>query len=88
MRFYVTINFVFHCSVLIAKPAPQDAPLKQVDYSGAAGPRYDDYGAIIPHSILGTVEEYKRQAQLDGTLPLVRECFARGRGGKNVRSMT
>ena len=58
--------------VSIAKPAPPDAPLKDIDYSGAAGPRYDDVGRIIPHSILGTVDDYKTMARLDGTIPLVR----------------
>ena len=55
----------------VAKPAPPDAPLKALDYSQGAGPRFEDNGNLVPHSILGTVEDYKKMAHLNGDLPPV-----------------
>ena len=57
--------------VTVARPAPPDAPLKEVDYTGAAGPRFDVDGGMIEHSILGSIEDYKKEAQRCGELPNV-----------------
>ncbi|XP_072032494.1 MYCBP-associated protein-like isoform X2 [Amphiura filiformis] len=54
--------------ILIAQPAPRDATLKQEDYSGCAGPRYDTIGNIVPHSILGSVEDFKLEAVHQGQM--------------------
>ena len=67
----------------VAKAAPHDAPLQPVDYTGAAGPRYDGDGNIIPHSILGTIEDYKTVALQTGDVPVVstvvtNACFCVG----------
>ena len=58
-------------SVAVAKPAPPDSQLKPIDYTSATGARFDNYGNIIPHSILGSVEEFKKQALKHGDLPEV-----------------
>ena len=57
--------------VTVARPAPPNAPLKERDFSEAGGLRLDESGDIIEHSILGTVEEYKKEAFLSGDLPPV-----------------
>ncbi|XP_061190862.1 MYCBP-associated protein-like isoform X2 [Saccostrea echinata] len=62
--------------VTVARPAPVDAPIKEPDYSGFAGPRYDEDGAPIPHSLLGSYEEFRKEAIKRGDLldlPVSRE---------------
>ncbi|OAF67899.1 MYCBP-associated protein [Intoshia linei] len=49
--------------VNVLKKAPKDAKLKSLVYSDFAGPNFDDYGNVIPHSIIGTVAEYKSACQ-------------------------
>uniref|UniRef100_H2ZEA7 Uncharacterized protein n=1 Tax=Ciona savignyi TaxID=51511 RepID=H2ZEA7_CIOSA len=44
--------------VVVARPAPPNAKLKPIDYSGPAGPRYNSDGSIVPHSLLGTVRDF------------------------------
>ncbi|XP_071824825.1 MYCBP-associated protein-like isoform X2 [Apostichopus japonicus] len=58
-------------TVLIAKPAPPHAPIKSDDFSGISGPRFDASGNIIPHSILGTMQEFTQEAAQQGhvTIP-------------------
>ncbi|XP_071490212.1 MYCBP-associated protein-like [Diadema antillarum] len=48
--------------ILIAKPAPPNAPLMKDDFHGCEGPRFDSTGNIVPHSILGTVDDFKKEA--------------------------
>lgn len=55
-------------TITIAKPAPPDAVVKPIDYSGFAGPRYDEDGNVIPHSILGNYEDFHREAVKQGDL--------------------
>ncbi|XP_046350342.2 MYCBP-associated protein-like isoform X3 [Haliotis rufescens] len=54
--------------VTVAKPAPPDAPVKPIDYSGFAGPRYNPDGSVIQHSILGSYNDFHRQAVKKGDL--------------------
>ena len=58
-------------SVIVARPAPPDAPLHPVDYMSGIGARFDQSGNIIPHSILGSVEDFKNMALKHGDLPPV-----------------
>ncbi|XP_038078337.1 MYCBP-associated protein-like [Patiria miniata] len=53
-------------NILIAKPAPPNASLKQEDFTGCVGPRFNNDGGIIPHSILGKVEDFKLEAVKHG----------------------
>ncbi|KAL5019985.1 hypothetical protein ScPMuIL_002877 [Solemya velum] len=53
---------------IVAKPAPPDADVKPVDDSGFAGPRYDMNGRVIAHSILGTYDEFHKEAVKRGDL--------------------
>lgn len=43
----------------------------QLYVPGGVGPRFDINGEIVPHSILGSVEQYKKQALKYGDLPKV-----------------
>ncbi|XP_046580766.1 MYCBP-associated protein-like isoform X2 [Haliotis rubra] len=54
--------------VTVAKPAPPDAPIKPIDHSGFAGPRYNPDGSVIKHSILGSYNDFHRQAVKKGDL--------------------
>lgn len=54
--------------VTVARPAPVDAPVKEPDYSGFAGPRYNDEGAPVPHSLLGSYDEFRKEAIKRGDL--------------------
>ncbi|ELU14603.1 hypothetical protein CAPTEDRAFT_226990 [Capitella teleta] len=55
--------------ISVAKPAPADAPLEPMDYASAAGPRFDQNKRIVPHSILGNVEDFLKFAEENGDLP-------------------
>ncbi|XP_052779742.1 MYCBP-associated protein-like isoform X3 [Mya arenaria] len=54
--------------VTVAKPAPPDADVKPMNYSGFAGPRYDDDGNVIAYSILGNYGEFQQEAIRRGDL--------------------
>ena len=60
---------LYCCRITIAKPAPPDAPLLPPDYTSGSGPRFSDSGDLVPHSILGSVEDYKTLARKNGDLP-------------------
>ncbi|XP_070178743.1 MYCBP-associated protein-like isoform X2 [Littorina saxatilis] len=55
-------------SVMVAKPASPDAQLKPIDMSGYAGPKYDEKGQVISHSILGSYDDFRREAVARGDL--------------------
>ncbi|GFS04279.1 MYCBP-associated protein-like isoform X4 [Elysia marginata] len=67
--------------VSVAKPAPPDAPVKPLQFSGIAGPKYDENGEVITHSLLGTYEDFHREATRRGdimaNLPTPREEHGR-----------
>ncbi|XP_055509871.1 LOW QUALITY PROTEIN: MYCBP-associated protein [Leucoraja erinacea] len=46
---------------IIAKPAPLMDELKTMDYSGPGGPRFDAEGRVLPHSVLGSLVDFKRE---------------------------
>ncbi|XP_059140041.1 MYCBP-associated protein-like isoform X2 [Physella acuta] len=49
-------------------PSGHNRPISPADYLGYAGPRYDEKGNVINHSLLGTYEEYHREAVRRGDL--------------------
>ncbi|XP_071943244.1 MYCBP-associated protein-like isoform X2 [Antedon mediterranea] len=53
-------------TITVAKPAPPGVPLMVDDYSGCSGLRFDVNGQIIPHSILGTIDDFKYEAMIRG----------------------
>ncbi|XP_067913887.1 MYCBP-associated protein isoform X2 [Heterodontus francisci] len=46
---------------LIAKPAPRVDEVKTMDYSGPGGPRFNAEGRVLPHSILGSLVDFKQE---------------------------
>lgn len=52
--------------ITVAKGAPPHAPLRPLYGEGNSGPRFDNYGHMIDHSILGSLEDYERMAQIRG----------------------
>lgn len=59
MRAYPTLE------VKVAKLVP-DKPLKPIDTSENLGIHFNTGGECVPHSILGTVEEYLKEAAARG----------------------
>ncbi|XP_061472012.1 MYCBP-associated protein isoform X2 [Rhineura floridana] len=75
---------------LVAYPAISDEAKKTLHYSGLEGPTVDNYGYILPHSILGTLQEFKQEAikrghsqvarlipdalQQSSSVPVLRKC--------------
>eukprot|EP00794_Sanderia_malayensis_P007220 gene7220-8028_t len=53
-------------SVIVARRAPSDASIKLPNPEDYPGLRLDESGAIIPHSIVGSVDEFVQQATLRG----------------------
>lgn len=51
--------------VKVAKLAPE-RPVKPIDVSDNLGIRFDKYGNCVPYSILGTVEDFLREAVTNG----------------------
>ncbi|XP_077184048.1 MYCBP-associated protein [Paroedura picta] len=51
---------------LVAYPAVPDETKKTLNYSGIEGPIVDNYGHILSHSILGTLQEFKKEALARG----------------------
>jgi hypothetical protein len=58
-NYYPTIEYK------IAKLAPNRA-LKPIDTNNSKGIKFDKIGDVLPHSILGSVEEYLREARFRG----------------------
>ncbi|KTF90619.1 hypothetical protein cypCar_00009974 [Cyprinus carpio] len=58
--------------VTVARPLPLDvATPHQFEYAGPGGPRFDVQGMVLPHSILGSLEDFRTEMQLRGETELV-----------------
>ncbi|KAJ8371809.1 hypothetical protein AAFF_G00299870 [Aldrovandia affinis] len=58
--------------VVVARPLPQDAVIEPLEYTGPGGPRFDAQGMVLPHSILGSLEDFKREMEARGESELVK----------------
>ncbi|KAI1886542.1 hypothetical protein AGOR_G00196840 [Albula goreensis] len=58
--------------VVVARPLPQDAVAEPLEYTGLGGPRFDAQGMVLPHSILGSLEDFKRAMEARGETELVK----------------
>ncbi|TSK18101.1 MYCBP-associated protein [Bagarius yarrelli] len=58
--------------VAMAKRPPNDAELQPLDYTGPGGPRFDAQGMVLPHSILGSLEDFRKEMEIRGEVELVR----------------
>uniref|UniRef100_A0A8C3TB84 MYCBP associated protein n=1 Tax=Chelydra serpentina TaxID=8475 RepID=A0A8C3TB84_CHESE len=56
--------------LLVAYPAVTDASKKPLSYSGPEEPFVDNCEQILPHSILGSLQEFKREALARGNAEL------------------
>ncbi|TRY87354.1 hypothetical protein DNTS_017219 [Danionella cerebrum] len=58
-------------TVNVARPLPlEDAPPHKFEYSGPGGPRFDSDGMLLPHSLLGNLEDFRTEMQLRGETEL------------------
>ncbi|XP_036398842.1 MYCBP-associated protein [Megalops cyprinoides] len=57
--------------VVVARPVPPDAVVQPLEYTGPGGPRFDAQGMVLPHSILGSLEDFKREMEARGETELV-----------------
>ncbi|XP_039596131.1 MYCBP-associated protein isoform X2 [Polypterus senegalus] len=55
----------------VARPAPEDAAVQTLDYTGACGVRFDSQGRLLVHSFLGTVEDLRKEAARRGDTELL-----------------
>ncbi|KAI4882744.1 hypothetical protein NFI96_026281 [Prochilodus magdalenae] len=57
----------------VARPLPRDADPLPLDYTGSpGGPRFDAQGLVLPHSILGSLEDFRREMEARGEMELVK----------------
>ncbi|XP_058600788.1 MYCBP-associated protein isoform X2 [Onychostoma macrolepis] len=57
--------------VTVARPLPLDVPPPHLfEYAGPGGPRFDVQGMVLPHSILGSLEDFRTEMQLRGETEL------------------
>uniref|UniRef100_A0A8C4Y317 MYCBP associated protein n=1 Tax=Gopherus evgoodei TaxID=1825980 RepID=A0A8C4Y317_9SAUR len=56
--------------LLVAYPADTDASKRPLSYSGPEGPFVDNCEQILPHNILGSLQEFKREALARGNAEL------------------
>ncbi|XP_039358370.1 MYCBP-associated protein isoform X4 [Mauremys reevesii] len=56
--------------LLVAYPADTDASKRPLSYSGPEGPFVDNCEQILPHSILGSLQEFKKEALARGNAEL------------------
>uniref|UniRef100_A0A6Q2XP40 MYCBP-associated protein n=1 Tax=Esox lucius TaxID=8010 RepID=A0A6Q2XP40_ESOLU len=63
-------------TVAVARPLTTDSTTHPLDYTGPGGPRFDAHGMVLPHSILGSLEDFRMEMQARGETELVRRVPA------------
>ncbi|XP_029107940.1 MYCBP-associated protein [Scleropages formosus] len=63
--------------VVVARPIPPGTPVVPLDYTGLGGPRFDAKGMILPHSILGSLEDFRKEMETRGEMELARRVPVR-----------
>ncbi|KAL4648705.1 MYCBP-associated protein [Arapaima gigas] len=58
--------------VVVARPFPPDTPVIPLNYTDFGGPRFDTKGMLLPHSILGSLEDFKKEMEARGELELAK----------------
>ncbi|XP_062379611.1 MYCBP-associated protein isoform X2 [Sardina pilchardus] len=58
-------------AISVARPLPQNSIPQPLEYTGPGGPRFDSQGMILPHSILGRLEDFRRDMEARGEMDLV-----------------
>ncbi|XP_046566071.1 uncharacterized protein LOC124274743 [Haliotis rubra] len=64
-------NYRRRMTVAVAVPAPSDVEAVPLTLPAHKGPRMDESGRVVPHSILGSVVEYSVEAQRQGAMHVV-----------------
>ncbi|XP_046872327.1 MYCBP-associated protein, partial [Hypomesus transpacificus] len=57
--------------VVVARPLAQASTNQPLDYTGPGGPRFDAQGMVLPHSILGSLEDFRREMEARGETELL-----------------
>ncbi|KAM6972495.1 MYCBP-associated protein [Aplochiton taeniatus] len=68
-------------TVAVARPLVQEPGPQPLDYTGPGGPRFDAQGMVLPHSILGSLEGFRREMEARGETELVSRIPEPQRGG-------
>ncbi|KAK2909424.1 hypothetical protein Q8A67_005261 [Cirrhinus molitorella] len=64
--------------VTVARPLPHDDALPHLfEYAGPGGPGFDTQGMVLPHSILGSLEDFRTEMQLRGETELMQRIPGR-----------
>ncbi|XP_041077074.1 MYCBP-associated protein-like isoform X2 [Polyodon spathula] len=56
--------------LVVARPAPADAAVQPVSYARRSGSRFEANGKILPHSILGSLADFKKEVVSRGDTEL------------------
>ncbi|MGH0137381.1 UNVERIFIED_CONTAM: hypothetical protein FKN15_030561 [Acipenser sinensis] len=56
--------------LVVARPAPADAAVQPLSYASHSGSRFGANGRILPHSILGSLADFKKEAVSRGDTEL------------------
>ncbi|XP_044046052.1 MYCBP-associated protein isoform X2 [Siniperca chuatsi] len=56
----------------VASPVNLDPDFQPLDYTGSEGLRFDDQGMVLPHSILGSLEDFRSYLEAKGETELVK----------------
>ncbi|MGH0118435.1 UNVERIFIED_CONTAM: hypothetical protein FKN15_054287 [Acipenser sinensis] len=56
--------------LVVARPAPADAAVQPLSYASHSGFRFEANGKILPHSILGSLADFKKEAVSRGDTEL------------------
>ncbi|XP_029291558.1 MYCBP-associated protein isoform X2 [Cottoperca gobio] len=56
----------------VVHPVSLDADSQPLDYTGGEGLQFDDQGMILPHSILGSLEDFRSYLEAKGETELVK----------------
>ncbi|KAK2815843.1 hypothetical protein Q5P01_026310 [Channa striata] len=57
---------------LVAHPVQQNLNIPPLNGAGAEGIRFDDHGMVLPHSILGTLEDFRNYLEAKGETDLAK----------------
>ncbi|KAM9454834.1 MYCBP-associated protein [Clarias gariepinus] len=58
--------------VAMAKLLPKSAVPQPLDYTDPGGPRFDAKGMVLPHSILGSLEDFRKEMEARGEVEFVK----------------
>lgn len=75
-------------SMIVARPAPPDAPLVSTPLIGTTGPVFDEDGQVLTHTILGSWEDFQQEAIKRGDIENLPPFSGHKFGAGKVRPST